>query len=170
MNTKVVTMETCEENNTIMISSPETKAFPKNSSTSRKLPNTKQERRKNSFAEESFCFRAMCLIKKYHDGIMSSNFPTYFCIFIYILICLTGNIVTGVIWLQHHNSPTGVSHEFDNLNNFTIDGFNETILQSIFDEEIQEHEISSLFELVQNSTENKVNNKIKELNNFVKVM
>ena len=152
-------METCEGNNIVVKSSPETKKLTKGRFFSRMLPNA-QECRKNSFTEESFCFRATCLIKKYHNVIMSSNFPTYFCIFIYILICLIGNIVTGVIWFQHNNRPTEVQEKgqmrFDDLNNFTIHGFNGTLLQSNLDEEFYEHEISSLFDLIQNSTANKV--------------
>ena len=41
-------------------------------------------------------------LQHYFHFVISSKFPTYFWFSTYILICLLGNVVTGMIWLKHH--------------------------------------------------------------------
>ena len=48
---------------------------------------------------ESGCFS---FIKVHYHYIISSKIPTYFGLVIYCIICLFGNVVTGLMWLKHY--------------------------------------------------------------------
>ena len=52
----------------------------------------------NKEEKESSCSN----LKHNCNSVMTSKLPTYFCFGIYVLICLLGNVVTGIIWLKHH--------------------------------------------------------------------
>ena len=52
----------------------------------------------NKEEKESSCSN----LKHNFNSVMNSKLPTYICFAIYIVICLLGNVVTGIIWLKHH--------------------------------------------------------------------
>ena len=60
-------------------------------------------------------------LKHQFHSVMSSKFPTYFCCSIYVLICLLGNVVTGMIWLKHHQfGDDQHKNEIINLDKVTL--------------------------------------------------
>ena len=49
--------------------------------------------------------------KVHYHSIISSKIPTYCCVLIYVGICLLGNVVTGMIWLKHHEDQDNEDKE-----------------------------------------------------------
>ena len=50
-------------------------------------------------------------LKVHYHSIISSKIPTYCCVLIYVGICLLGNVVTGMIWLKHHEDQDNEDKE-----------------------------------------------------------
>ena len=98
---------------------------------------------------------------------MKSKAPTYMCLSIYIIICLLGNIVTGIILVKHYLS----SHEQrESINNLTQDIFtqielreNETSVDSGLAFNIDEVEIDELDQQLNFSEFNLMNNESNEI-------
>ena len=73
--------------------------------------------------ESSYC----CSVLKHHfHSVMSSKIPTYFCVSMYVLICLLGNVVTGIIW---YHQLIGDHQQQEN-----VSLSNETILRFVWNE------------------------------------
>ena len=156
-------MATYIDDNIITAASPEQMDLPKRTSIPKTFLNMK-EHRKNSFSEESFFSRVKYKLKENYEFLRHSKLPIFLCIVIYILICLVGNLVTGIIWFKHNrysmdNSSKELS-EINNLSSLTLLDFmvNETTLESALEEEMEmyELELSILSDLIENTTKNEV--------------
>ena len=117
-------------------------------------------RRRPSDGEEGRCFRMASLIKMRYASIMKSKFPEYLCMFIYVVICLLGNIVTGVIFLDHHLTSIGM-RKSDNISTnylFNLELNESTILDSSFDfdMEFMEAEQFDLYQIFVNESASEV--------------
>lgn len=156
-------MATYIDDNIIAAASPEKKDLPKRTFSPKTFLNMK-ELRKNSLLEESFFSRVKYCIKGNYELLRNSKLPTFLCIVIYILICLVGNLVTGIIWFKHNRySMDNSSKELSGINNLsglTLLDFmvNETTLESALEQEMEmyELELSILSDLIDNTTKNEV--------------
>ena len=80
---------------------------------------------------------------------------------VYFLICVAGNLITGIIWLNHHNSSIDT---YNNEANEKVDDFvdlsfihlNETMLDATLEKEIREQEYSNVFSVLKNMTAGEV--------------
>jgi hypothetical protein len=60
---------------------------------------------------------------------MSSKIPIYVCFSIYVVICLLGNVITGIIWLKHHKLFGDNQEQQENV---SLD--NQTLLRLVWNE------------------------------------
>ena len=156
-------MATYIDDDIISAASPEQMNLPKRMSIPKTFLNMK-EHRENSLTEESFFSRVKYWIKGNYEFLKNSKLPTLLCIVIYILICLVGNLVTGIIWFKHDRyAIANSSKEFSGINNLsslTLLDFmvNETTLESALEQEMEmyELELSILSDLIDNTTKNEV--------------
>ena len=59
--------------------------------------------KQNSEEPASKCFKHLCKIQNIWILLQKYKVPGVFCLFVYITICLLGNIVTGVIYINQQN-------------------------------------------------------------------
>ena len=64
-----------------------------------------ENNRIKSNMDSSSSYDVTMKIRVYYEALTKSNFLVYFCLLLYICICLVGNIVTGVILYKHQNTP-----------------------------------------------------------------
>lgn len=57
----------------------------------------------NSDDQASICFKPLCKIQNIWILLQKAKVPGIFCLLVYITICLLGNIVTGVIYINQQN-------------------------------------------------------------------
>ena len=118
-------------------------------------------RRRPSEGEGGRCSSIARSIKLRYDAIMKSKFPTYLCIFIYFVICLLGNVVTGIIFFKHQQHSTELDTD-NNISNdllFNIQLNESTVLDSSleFDNEFsQTEDYFDLYQLFVNESNNAV--------------
>ena len=153
-------MATTNESEQVGLSIHGGKLSNKTSSNSSTTLNMKQLR-KNSMTDESFYARSKHLDRNYYECFINSKLPTILCIIFYFLICVTGNLITGIIWLKHHNSSIDT---YNNEANEKVDDFvdlslihlNETMLDATLEKEIREQEYSNMFSVLKNMTAGEV--------------
>ena len=121
-----------------------------------------KQHRKNSMANESFYARTKRLNRYYYECFVNSKLPTILCVIFYFFICVTGNFITGMIWLKHHKSLIDTYNEtnekvgdFDDLTLIHVN-FNETLLHATLEEEIREHEYLNMFSGLKNLSADEV--------------
>lgn len=71
-------------------------------STSSKTMTIKEREHEKLDEEESMTYRVSNFFKKQYHIILKSNFPAYFCLMMYSIICLFGNLVTAILLLRHY--------------------------------------------------------------------
>ena len=156
-------MATYIDNNIIAAASAEQIDLPKRMSIPKTFLNM-IEHRKNSLTEESFFSRVKYWVNGNYEFLRHSKLPIFLCIVIYILICLVGNLVTGIIWFKHNRYLMDNSSKelmgINNLSGLTLLDFmvNETTLESALEQEMEmyELELSILSDLINNTTKNEV--------------
>lgn len=101
-------------------------------------------------------FRANC------NTLINSKFTTYLLVLIYVIICLFGNLVTGIIIFKHHRILGNAAEEQVNSSNsgtvFELD-WNETIIPHSglkFDADDFNKEVTNIFGLETNASKSKV--------------
>jgi hypothetical protein len=120
-----------------------------------------RSRRRPSEGEGGRCSSIARLIKLRYDAIMKSKFPAYLCISTYFVICLLGNVVTGIIFFKHRQHSTGMPETNNNVSDnmlFNIDLNESTFFDSSFefDNEYLETEEFDLYRLFVNESSNVV--------------
>ena len=154
-----MTIATTNESEQVVVSINGNKLSNKTSSIASTTLNMKQPR-KNSLANESFYARTKRLNRYYYECFINSKFPTVLCIIFYVFICVTGNFITGIIWLKHHNSPIDTYNETNekvsDFGDLTLIHLNETMLHASLEEEIREREYLNIFYVLKNLTTNEV--------------
>ena len=156
-----ITMVVCNESELGGVSNKEDKESYKTSSTQYTIANMKQLR-KNSLSNESFYKRTRYFIRCYYENFINSKLPIFLCIIMYLLICGTGNFITGIIWFKYHNSPTDTYQkaieEVGSFSNITFSNYdlNETMLPPAFEKEAREHEALNIFSVLRNLKLNEV--------------
>ena len=102
-------------------------------------------------------------LKSHYRSLVNSKIPTYFCFAIYVIICLLGNVITGLIWLKHYQdidimpqNTTNNTHHNESL--FSL-FFNETTeygessLEDLkYVKETKEDEVSSILDFLTNAS------------------
>ena len=56
--------------------------------------------------EDSFFSNLTRTINEYYEAVRKSRFAVYFCVLVYICICVLGNIVTGIILYKHNSNSS----------------------------------------------------------------
>ena len=153
-------MATTNESEEVGLSIHGCKLSNKTSSNSSTTLNMKQLR-KNSMTDESFYARSKHLNRYNYECFINSKIPTILCIIFYFLICVTGNLITGIIWLKHHNSSIDTYHnetneKLDDFGDLSFIHLNETMLHGTLEEEIREYEYSNVFSVLKNLTAGEV--------------
>ena len=169
---KEIAMIECNESDLAVVSNKEDKESHKTSLTKCTIANMKQLR-KNSLPNESLYKRTRCLIRYYYEKFINSKLPIFLCIIIYLLICGTGNFITGIIWFKYHNSPIDTYQKaienIGSFNNITFSNYdlNETMLPPAFEKEAIEHEDLNILSLLKNLNVNEVS--IRNLKNNCRI-
>ena len=101
----------------------------------KKSPIKIQSRRRESDAEGPICSGVITYFKSYYEAVMKTRLPLYLGISVYLVICLLGNTVMGIIFWKHHNSSAEITLGDDNFNAtnnllFDIDLNDTSILDS----------------------------------------
>ena len=68
------------------------------------MPSSVENNRLNSINDDPFPTDVRMKIRLFYKALTKSKFLVYFCLLLYICICLLGNIVTGVIFYKHKNT------------------------------------------------------------------
>ena len=72
----------------------------------------------NSVDQTNICFKPLCRIQNIWILLQKYKLPGAFCLFVYITICLLGNIVTGVIYInQQKEAKRKLLTEDDKVDN-----------------------------------------------------
>ena len=129
----------------------------------KKSPFKIQNRRRESDAEGPICSGVITYFKSYYEAVMKTRLPLYFGISVYLVICLLGNTVMGIIFWKHHNSSAEITLGDDNFNStnnllFDIDLNDTSILDSSleFDPEFLETYDLDLYHIFINESYNEV--------------
>ena len=123
----------------------ETTNVKKMNQTSIETPSSIENNRIKSNIQSSSSYHATMNIRVYYEALTKSKFLVYFCLLLYICICLLGNIVTGVILHQHQNSSPSV----DDI---------APIVPINVSKEYTEEEYFDLYQLFMNETTEQVSN------------
>ena len=83
----------------------ETTNVKKTNQTILQMASSIENNRIKSNMDSSSSYDVTMKIRVYYEALTKSNFLVYFCLLLYICICLVGNIVTGIILYKHQNTP-----------------------------------------------------------------
>ena len=126
----------------------------------------------NSEDQASICFKPLCRIQNIWIVLQKYKCPGVFCLFVYVTICLLGNIVTGVIYINQQNEAKRklMTEDVKTDYNDTNDGSNGDKQQPILDYEYTDEysedgnfDLSTLLFLNDSQPEVSVSNKANHI-------
>ena len=112
--------------------------------------------------ETQFISTTARMFRTNFSTLINSKLTTYLLVLIYLIICLFGNLVTGIILFRHHRMLGNAAEEQVNSSSsgtvFELD-WNETIIPRSgvkFDADVFNQEVTNIFELETNASKSKV--------------
>ena len=139
----------------------ETSCLKVSQRTSENMPSIENLRKNSEQEEKTFCPAFASFFQTHCNAIIKSKLPIYLFMSIYVFICLLGNVVTGIIWFDHHRTIDNEKEDGNTPDNNTIFelDWNETIIPGPsleFDTDAYEEEVVNLIGLASNKSKTKV--------------
>ena len=129
--------------------------------TSENMTSIEPSREISEQEEGPYCSAIARFFRTHCNAILKSKLPIYLFMSIYVFICLLGNVVTGIIWFEHHRTIDSEKDDRHSINNTTMFEFdwNETIIPGPsleFDTDGYEEEVANLIGLTTNESKTEV--------------